>query len=125
MPNLGGSPYRFFIVGTLGFIVDSSVFTVLLAWLQEPYFSRLGAFLVAVMATFVLNKRFTFAHRTRSRPHIYILSQTLSIAMNMAIFSLVIWHPIWLPGQYYLGLALGSVTAMFFNYEMSRRYVFL
>lgn len=125
MSNLDGSPYRFFIVGTLGFMVDSSIFTLLLAWLKEPYLSRLGAFLIAVMATFVLNRRFTFAHRTRSRPHIYILSQTLSIALNMVIFSLVIWHPIWLPGQYYLGLVLGSLTAMFFNYEMSRRYVFL
>jgi putative flippase GtrA len=120
-----GRLYRFGLVGTVGFIVDAAAFTALQVWLQAPHTARLGAFLIAVSATFSLNKRFTFHGRTKSRPLVYFLGQLLSLGVNMAVFSAVIWHAVWLPGQYYLGLALGSIAAMYFNYQLSHRYAFL
>ena len=116
--------YRFGAVGAVGFAVDAGTFTLLQGWLHAPHLSRLGAFLVAVAATYSLNKRYTFRSYTRSRPAIYLVGQTFSLGINMSIFSLVIWNPIWLPAQYYLGLVLGSIAAMFLNYELSRRYAF-
>mgnify|MGYP002082810114 CR=1 FL=1 len=79
---------------------------------------------MAVCATYILNRRVTFGERKKSRPMVYILSQSLGVGINMLVFSLIIWHPYWLPLQLYFGLASGSLVAMFFNYEMSRRYVF-
>lgn len=116
---------RFGLVGMVGFIVDASAFTVLHSWLHAPHIARLGSFLVAVLATFSLNKRYTFYGRTKSRPVIYLLGQTFSLGVNMAVFSAVIWHPVWLPWQYYLGLISGSIAAMYFNYQLSHRYAFL
>lgn len=123
MPH--GRWYRFGLVGMVGFIVDAAAFTTLQAWLHAPYAARLGAFLVAVSATFSLNKRYTFHGRTKSRPLVYLLGQVFSLGVNMAVFSAVIWHAVWLPWQYYLGLALGSIAAMYFNYQLSHRYAFL
>lgn len=117
--------YKFAVVGTAGFVVDAGAFTLLLPWLREPLISRFGSFLIAVGVTFILNRRFTFARRARSRPLVYFVGQGIGAAINMLVFAAVIWHPIWLPWQYYFGLASGSLLAMVFNYEMSRRYVFV
>ena len=117
--------YHFGAVGAIGFIVDAGAFTVLPSMWQAPYLARLGAFLIAVATTFVLNKRYTFKMRTKSRPLVYLISQTVSLGVNMAVFSLVIWRPIWLPWQYYAGLAVGSITGMSINYILSRRYAFI
>lgn len=109
----------------VGFIVDAAAFTVLQNFWHSPHIARLGAFLIAVLATFSLNKRYTFYGRTKSRPIVYLLGQTFSLGVNMAVFSIVIWHAVWLPWQYYLGLALGAIAAMYFNYQLSHRYAFL
>lgn len=116
--------YRFGAVGFVGFLVDAGTFAWLHTWWHAPHLARLGAFLVAVNATYFLNKRFTFPHKERTRPVAYLIGQSVSLAVNMSVFSLVIWKPVWLPTQYYLGLAAGSVSAMFLNYELSRRYAF-
>jgi len=115
---------RFFLVGSIGFLVDSSAFTALLRWLDEPHAARFASFLVAVGATFFLNRRYTFVTARHGRLSTYVLVQAAGMAINMAVFAAVIRHPVWLPWQYYLGLVAGSLTAMVFNYEMSRLYVF-
>jgi putative flippase GtrA len=115
----------FFIVGTIGFFVDLSFFMLFFELAhQNPYFSRLGSFLVAVLVTFMLNSRYTFRERKKSRPIVYLISQSLGVGLNMLVFSLFIWYFSWLPFQHYFGLAAGSLVAMFFNYEVSSRYVF-
>jgi putative flippase GtrA len=91
---------------------------------NNPYLARLASFLVAICATFILNKHYTFRERKKSRPMLYLISQSFGVGINMLVFSLIIWHPYWLPLQLYFGLSAGSLVAMFFNYEMSRRYVF-
>jgi putative flippase GtrA len=116
--------YRFGAVGFVGFLVDAGMFTVLQAWWHAPHLARLGAFLVAVNATYFLNKRFTFPNPVQTRPIAYLAGQSLSLAVNMGVFSLVIWKPVWLPVQYYVGLIAGSVSAMFLNYELTRRFAF-
>lgn len=116
--------YRFGAVGFIGFLVDAGAFTVFQIWWQAPHLARLGAFLVAVNATYFLNKRFTFPHREQARPVAYLVGQSISLAVNMGVFSLVIWKPVLLPVQYYLGLIAGSVSAMFLNYELTRRFAF-
>lgn len=120
-----GAKFRFVIVGTLGFLTDVAAFVYLLEKIHDPYLARMGAFLLAVCVTYLLNRHFTFACRKNSRPILYLCSQMLGAAINMLVFSLVIWKPMWLPMQYYVGLVLGSLVAMVFNFEMSRRYVFV
>jgi putative flippase GtrA len=120
----GNHFYRFGAVGSIGFIVDASAFTLLHAWWKAPHEARLGSFLIAVSATYLLNQSYTFQPRTKSRPLVYLAGQLVALSVNMTVFSLVILHPVWLPWQYYLGLVSGSIAAMFINYELSRRYVF-
>jgi putative flippase GtrA len=124
-PSRFGARYRFVVVGAVGFLTDTLVFLYLLEKIHNPYFSKLAAFFGAVCITFLLNRYFTFKVRKKSRPMRYLISQLLGAAINMLVFSLVIWKPFWLPLQYYLGLILGAFVAMVFNFEMSRRYVFV
>lgn len=116
--------FRFFLVGSLGFCVDAGAFSLALAAGINPYLARTLSFLVAVLATFVLNKHYTFRAEGRGNPGTYVASQIAGLGLNLAVFSLVIHHPIRLPEQYYLGLAAGSIAAMTLTYQLSKNYVF-
>lgn len=116
--------FRFFVVGSLGFCVDVAVFALILTSGVNPHLARATSFLVAVGITFLLNKRYTFQAAGPGSPALYLASQAAGLGINMAIFSLTVYHPARLPEQYYLGLAAGSIAAMALNYHMSKRYVF-
>ena len=59
----------FFVVGTIGFIVDAGVLAVLVhGYGQGNYSSRMVSFAVAVTVTWLLNRTFSFADgRTHNR----------------------------------------------------------
>lgn len=115
---------RFLIVGSIGFLVDATIFTLILQVAASPHFARLAAFVIAVCVTFGLNRRYTFADRDNGSLWRYGVVQSIGAGINMAVFSTIIWHPVFLPWQYYVGLTAGSIAAMFFNFFMSHRYAF-
>jgi len=120
----------FVVVGGLGFIVDATMLALAFHGLQwGHYCSRAASFLVAVSVTWYLNRNWTFAHRATRRPRreytVYILAQTLGAAINFGVYAACIELSDQMAHQPTIALALGSGTAMCFNFWACRQMVFV
>ena len=121
--------FQFAVVGSIGFVVDAVLLTVLMShFLWSAYSARLISFAFAVSATWYLNRNWTFRHaKTRqvSREYSgYFAVQSLGALINYGVFSLCIFlSPIML-GYPVLPLAIGSGVALFFNYFGAKHIAF-
>jgi putative flippase GtrA len=119
---------RFCIVGTVGFVVDSSL-TLALVGLASlaPVPARGLAFLVAATVTWQLNRRFTFAGAARGslgRWALYLASTTLGAAVNVGVYALWVARFGAATHHLLLGIALGAVCALLLNFLLSKHLVF-
>lgn len=119
----------FFFIGVVGFIIDGGVLTLLHARLDfSPVSARLVSFPVAVSATWLLNRHFTFAKREDR--HIgkewllYGLVNTTGALLNLGIYIFLVrtWNQ--LAAYPIVPLAMAASIAMLFNFTGSRFLVF-
>ena len=59
--------FRFAVGGVVGFVVDSGVLYVLIAFGLNPYAARVPSFLAAATSTWLVNRYWTFADRRGAR----------------------------------------------------------
>jgi putative flippase GtrA len=120
---------RFSVIGGLGFLTDAGVLQLTIAMTNlGPLLARIGSFAIAVLATFALNRHWTFFGSQR-RPWAeaflaYIIVQSVGFAANFAVYSfmiLVLPHPLDEP---VVALAAASAFALFLNYVGARDFVF-
>jgi putative flippase GtrA len=133
-----GQFLRFGIVGTIGFIVDSSVLLLIAVPLlkagvpghEDLWYLRLGrvfSFLIAATATWTLNRRFTFKstpeHPLRQWVR-FLGANGLGFAANygtyfvlITLFAMVRTYPI-------LGVAAGAIAGLVFNFTINKFWVF-
>lgn len=120
---------KFGVAGGIGFCVDAAVLYLLVfAGGVSPFVARVFSFLVAVCATWWVNRTFTFrgnrAHPVRQEYLRYLGVQTAGAALNYGVFAAtLLLQPQWHAAPV-VPLALGSLVAMAFNYAGSRWYVF-
>jgi putative flippase GtrA len=119
---------RFAAVGVLGFIVDAGLLTIFIVgggWAVLP--AKMLSMTAAITATWLLNRRFTFA--TRAFPtHLeyvgYFAIQLLGALINLGVFMFCVsaWPKLlrW-PA---LPQAAGSAVALFFNLFVARRVLY-
>lgn len=115
---------RFALVGAIGFIVDAGVLQglILLGW--EPVGARAVAIPVAVLATWSLNRSFTFPEAQQG-PALASLARYAGVSatgagLNFAVYALLVLgglHPL-------VSLALASVVALAVNYLGSKHFAF-
>lgn len=120
---------RFLGIGAVGFVVDLSVFTLAIEGLKlAPIAARLVAFVSAATLTWALNRRFTFADRASDRRTSelgrYALSSVVAGAVNLTVYSAILFvfgtaRPI--P---YLALAAGVGAGLLINFGLYDRLVF-
>jgi putative flippase GtrA len=121
----------FAAVGTVGFCVDAGVLTALVRYGGfNPYAARVASFGVAVVATWALNRRFTFdsgaasALERASEYGRYFSVQVAGASANLAVYSicLVMWPPLihWLV----VPLAAGSAVGLIINFLGAKLWVF-
>jgi putative flippase GtrA len=121
----------FVAVGTVGFCVDAGVLTALVSLGGvNPYAARIISFAVAVIATWALNRRFTFesdatsAKERASEYGRYFFIQVLGASANLIVYSicLLAWPQLisWLV----VPLAFGSAVGLVINFVGSRLWVF-
>ncbi len=117
---------RFAVVGVIGFGVDGLSLTLLMALGLPPLIARPPAFLIAVTATFLLNRVFTFADRratsVQGEAAGYLAVQVVGALINYGVFAAVLGlvpaiHPL-------LALAAGSIAGMVFNFAVLRTLVY-
>ncbi len=119
---------RFGLVGVAGFVVDAGLTQGLVDLAHvPPLIARIPAFAAAVLTTWALNRRFTFADRgsgPAARQFLAFLGSALIAgAVNYAVFAAVtVLTPL---GQWpAAGVALGSVAGWIVNFTIADRLVF-
>ena len=128
---------RYTVVGATGYVVDVGIFNLLSISLQEleleyaPLFFKVIATVIAVVITYLLNSRWTFAHRTgRSEgiKRIFLYAIVNVVGLSIILLSLF-------TSRYILGFdslladnisanILGVGLAFIFRFLMNRKIVF-
>jgi putative flippase GtrA len=121
---------RFFIVGGIGFVVDAGVLMGLVRGLAlDPYSARVASFLAASSTTWYLNRIFTFRSDAHHHPvarqwATFVLVSVGGALINYGIY--VATLQLWPLARMWpvIGVALGSLGGMGFNFPMSKLVVF-
>lgn len=119
----------FCIAGTLGFVVDAGLVSLLVNGLGcDPYLGRLVSFVCAVVATFAFNRRYTFAasgpQSLSTQFSRYLLAMTGGFVVNYGAYALLVWRVELVREWPVLGVAVGSVLGLAVNFLSSRYWVF-
>ena len=122
-------PLFFGVVGTLGFLIDAGSFMLLFyAFDFGHYEARAVSLLAAVTVTWCLNRNHTFVHRRsanrRREFSIYAAAQLLGSGINISVYTICINVNDPMRAHPELALAVGSLTAMTFNFFVARHVVF-
>ena len=122
----GSAFLRFCAVGAIGFVVDGVVLQVLYAgfgW--DPFAARAVSVLVAVTATWVLHRRYTFRSRDPRRLAEWSRFAAVNAAgagVNVAAYTAVLLAVPATPPL--AALAVGSALALIANYAGARLFAF-
>ncbi len=118
----------FLLVGAGGFAIDAGISTALVKFAAlSPFVARIPAFVVASMATFAGNRRFTFAGRHAPLVKgwlIYVGSTAFGALLNYGVFCVAISlmpQTVW---SVPLGIAIGSMAGLGVNYVCASVLVF-
>lgn len=119
--------FRFGIVGAFGFCVDVGALYALM-FMGFDYFSgRIISFLLAVIFTWQCNRYFTFTSENQKLWHEalrYFLACSFGGAINIAVYSGIIFFIQPSPMLPFFGVALGSISGMCMNYLAAKNFVF-
>lgn len=118
----------FGLVGVVGFAVDAGVLALVMDALG-PYWGRALSFVAAVLTTWALNRRITFADRPSRYSLVeeigrYFAAMCVGGAVNYAVYAsaIVLFGTAGL-GPYF-GLAAGSLAGMAVNLTLAQIAVF-
>ncbi|MCF2858737.1 GtrA family protein [Pseudoalteromonas sp. SMS1] len=119
---------KFALVGTTGFAVDVSIFTVLTLGLSLPIeWARVLAFLVAALVTWFGNRHFTFGSAKTN----YFASEcrrSLIVSCITGLINITIFKGMTLYSAehlfVYVAFICGVLAGMIFNYLLSAWWVF-
>ncbi|MDG2627658.1 GtrA family protein [Vibrio parahaemolyticus] len=111
---------RFALVGGVGFMVDTIIFSVLFHWLGlELMLARGIAFLFAATTTWLGNPSLTFSQWQK-----FMASACISALPNFIVFKGVTLSLGTQGVMVYLALILGILVGMVSNYLLSAKWVF-
>jgi putative flippase GtrA len=119
----------FLVVGGVGFVVDAGLLAIGISLLSlGPRVSRVMSFLAAVLATWLLNRSFTFADRASEQRAgellRYVVTSGVSACLNLGGYFLALMA---LPDVVlapYVALALGGAAGLVSNFTLYRLVVF-
>lgn len=120
---------RFALVGAVGFFVDAGVLQIAVRQIgSDPYVGRVLSFLAAASATWILNRRYTFAptgdiglHREWLQ---YVSLMVTGGAVNYLVYALCVMSSELVRKYLVLGVAMGSISGLVFNYASSKYMLF-
>lgn len=121
--------FFFGVSGCLGFLTDSVIFYMLSASL-EFWLARLVSFFCAVVITWLFNRNITFSRAGDKRSNMMV--EFLKYLSSMAFGGLINYISFfWLTGNVtfiksypIIGIAIGSLLGLFFNFSASKLFVF-
>lgn len=120
--------FRFGVVGTAGFVVDSAVLIAALALGSGPWLGRLISYVAAATATYLLNRAWTFRGAERGAPMrqwaLFLVINLAGFACNYGTYAALIANSALVARHPVLGVAAGSLAGLIWNFMLVRRYVF-
>ncbi|MBV9511866.1 MAG: GtrA family protein, partial [Caulobacteraceae bacterium] len=120
---------RFGMVGAAGFVVDYGVLHLATQFGGlNPYAGRFVSFPMAVVATWLLNRTFTFRHATAHGPVrqalTYLAVQCVGGAANIATYSAALAFARVLKDMLVIPLGFGCIAGLFLNFLGSKHIAF-
>ena len=120
---------RFGLVGTVGFLVDSGVLTILIKFTERgPFLSRIISYMFSATVTWYLNRNITFKSykqgSLRGEWIKYIFANLFGALLNYGVYAVMIIRVPLVNAYPIIGVAAGSIAGMMVNFTMSRVYVF-
>jgi putative flippase GtrA len=136
--KLAGEFYRFAVVGSVGFVVDASVLQILVSWFGVGLLiGRVFSYLAAATVTWFLHRIYTFRAQLSSPDNRsassftlldqwfrFILTNGVGASLNYGIYVICILSSDLCRAYPVIGVAIGSLVAMVFNFAISKRFVF-
>jgi len=121
-----GQLLRFAVIGALGLLADVAVLYGALALGAGPYAGRALSFVAAVLVTWRLNRRYTFAPTGSPWTEWwrYLGAMSGGALLNLAAYTLALWllpAAPWVPAA---AVALGSLAGMALNFVSAKFLVF-
>ena len=125
---------RFGIVGTLGFCWDTGTVYGLRPF-TNLYVAGTCGFLVSATVNWAINRLWTYRHHQHSAPHVqwarFITANAIGFVFNRGAYFILISKYFIVTAktdifytQPVLAIAAGSISGLFFNYFLSKRFVF-
>ena len=118
---------RFGVVGTFGFVVDTSV-VYALRYAVGLYGAGIAAYVVAASANWLLNRVWTFrglgsgpAHRQWMR---FLAANLAGFVLNRGTYAILVTFVAFCADQPVLAVAAGSIAGLGVNFFLSRTMVF-
>jgi putative flippase GtrA len=120
---------RFFVVGAIGFAIDAGILHGLADfWGVNPFAAQAVAFPIAVAATWLLNRAWTFGDARQEPPvrqaAVYFGVQCAGFATNYVIYAGVLLAFPVLRHWLVIPLAMGAAAALCVTYTGARRLAF-
>jgi putative flippase GtrA len=129
LSRTGVSPHfiRFAVVGVMGLCWDTAtVYT--LRNVVGLYVAGTVAFVVAATANWVVNRIWTFRGHNYVAPHVqwakFLVANAVGFVFNRGTFFVLISINETCHNQPILPIMAGSIAGLFFNYFLSKRFVF-
>ena len=119
----------FGVGGAIGFVVDAGIVQLLVSKADaNPYIARLFSFLCAATATWLFNRRYTFADRGGHSLHgewmRYMTAMSLGFALNYATYALVVFYSDFVHDWPSIAVAAGSLPGSLVNFMGARQWAF-
>lgn len=117
----------FAAVGAIGFLIEALFLTLFAMQSKfEVAYGRLISFPLAVIATWVLNRRLTFKSDAAplSESVRYILAQTAGALCNLAVFYVLTSSSVFMAKAPAVPLLFAAVVGLAINFMTSRIWVF-
>ncbi|MEO0614900.1 MAG: GtrA family protein [Pseudomonadota bacterium] len=119
---------QFVLVGGCGFLVDAVLLQSLVWAGLDPVPARLASFPVAVVTTWLMHRRLTFADRRASRRGLelgkYLMAQIVSALLGLAAFTWLVLYTDFFARVPLAALVVSSAIGTVSNYLLSHYVVF-
>ncbi|XOB62611.1 GtrA family protein [Campylobacterota bacterium DY0563] len=120
---------KFGIVGSIGFCIDAIILLLCVNIFEiEVHIARVLSFSLAVFTTWLLNRIFTFQRSKygKKREYFYYFTiQSIGAILNYIIFIILVKNNIFFEQYLVFALAVASFVAMFFNFIILQKKVFI
>jgi putative flippase GtrA len=119
---------RFVLVGTIGFVIDGGLMSLVIFIGGSYFYARVFSFPAAVLVTWQLNRWWTFAKSDKSRPsrqlRRYFTLQVVGALANFIVFIAIleIIDPTAL--HIFIAFAMGSAVGLAINYLGSKLIIY-